>query len=128
VSTATCDPRARDGLECPGRTGALTRIPEIIVVTHNTERDASGTPAPRSALTRWAIVAIPILAVVVLPAPPAVTPPAWRMLGIFAATIIGVIAQPVPMGAVVLTGLTAAVFAGVVTIEKALSGWANPLV
>ncbi|MCL4368929.1 MAG: anion permease [Actinobacteria bacterium] len=98
------------------------------MVTQNTELEASGTPAPRSALTRWAIVAIPILAIIVLPAPPAITPPAWRMLGIFTATIVGVIVQPVPMGAVVLTGLTAAVFTGVVTIEKALGGWANPLV
>ena len=82
----------------------------------------------RSALTRWTIVAIPIVAIVVLPAPHAVTPPAWRMLGIFVATIIGVILQPIPMAAVVLAGLTASVFAGAVTLEKALGGWANPLV
>ena len=82
----------------------------------------------RSTLIRWAIVATPIVAIVVLPAPHAVTPPAWRMLGIFVATIIGVILQPMPMGAVVIAGLTAAVFAGAVTLEKALGGWANPLV
>jgi DASS family divalent anion:Na+ symporter len=70
----------------------------------------------RSTLIRWAIVATPIVAIVALPAPPAVTPPAWRMLGIFVATIVGVILQPMPMGAVVITGLTAAVFAGAVTL------------
>jgi len=82
----------------------------------------------RSPLVRWLIVAIPILAIVVFPAPAAVTPLAWRTLGIFVATIIGVILQPIPMAAVVIAGMTASVFAGAVTLEKALAGWANPLV
>lgn len=77
---------------------------------------------------RWLIVAIPLVAILVFPAPAAVSPPAWRMLGIFIATILGVILQPIPMAAVVLAGLTASVFAGAVTLEKALGGWANPLV
>jgi DASS family divalent anion:Na+ symporter len=77
---------------------------------------------------RWLIVAIPLVAILAFPAPAAVSPPAWRMLGIFVATILGVILQPIPMAAVVLAGLTASVFAGAVTLEKALGGWANPLV
>jgi len=82
----------------------------------------------RSASIRWALVAIPFVAILVVPAPAAIAPPAWRMLGIFTATIIGVIVQPIPMAAMVVAGLTASVFAGAVTIEKALGGWANPLV
>ena len=77
---------------------------------------------------RWLIVAIPVAAILILPAPDSVSPPAWRMLGIFSATILGVMLQPIPMAAVVLAGLTASVFAGAVALEKALGGWANPLV
>ena len=50
------------------------------------------------------------------------------MLAVVAATIVGIIAQPLPMGAMVILGLTAAIFAGALTLERALAGYANPIV
>ncbi|RPJ79920.1 MAG: DASS family sodium-coupled anion symporter, partial [Acidobacteria bacterium] len=76
----------------------------------------------------WGVTALALLAVLAIPAPAGVTPAGWRMLAIFAATIAGIIVQPLPMGAMVVLGLTAAVFANSLTIEKALGGYANPIV
>ena len=39
------------------------------------------------------------------PVPPGLTPAAWHILGIFAATIAGLLLRPLPMGAVVLLGV-----------------------
>lgn len=50
------------------------------------------------------------------------------MFAIFAATIVGAIVQPLPGGAVVLLGLTATIFTGVLTLESALAAYANSIV
>ncbi|MGH9843773.1 MAG: anion permease [Blastocatellia bacterium] len=49
----------------------------------------------------------------------------WGLLTVFAATIAGLIAQPLPAGAVVVIGVTIANVLGIVTIQEALSGFAN---
>ena len=43
-----------------------------------------------------------------LPRPATIKPEAWRLLGIFAATIAGLILQPIPGGALVLMAVTLA--------------------
>ncbi len=52
----------------------------------------------------------------------------WGLLCVFGATIGGLIAQPLPAGAVVVVGVTAANALGLVTTQDALSGFANTTV
>ncbi len=56
------------------------------------------------------------------------TPEAWRLLIIFASTIVGLMIFPRAGGAVVVVGLTATVLAEVLPIEEALDGYSNPSV
>lgn len=69
-----------------------------------------------------------------LPSPGGVSTQAWHMLALFVATILAIILRPLPMGAVTLLGMLAAVLSGVVpltapkddpTAPYALMGFAN---
>ncbi len=64
----------------------------------------------------------------VLPAPAGVTDKAWHLLALFVATIIGLILQPLPMGAVVITGTMATALTGTVSVGDSLNGFMNPTV
>ncbi len=66
--------------------------------------------------------------VLLLPIPDGISVEGWRMLAIFTATIVGAIVQPIPGGAIVLLGLCTTIFAGVLTLESALSAYANSIV
>src|SRR5574341_2489014 len=71
--------------------------------------------AERSTMERVARgVATILVAVIIwfLPPPAGVTPKAWHLLAIFAATIAGLILQPLPMGAVVIIGTMATALTG----------------
>ncbi|QWA13376.1 DASS family sodium-coupled anion symporter [Sodalis ligni] len=73
-------------------------------------------------------VTIPILIGVViwlLPIPMGLTPKAWHMLAIFAATIAAILTQPLPSGAVMMVAVCVAIFTGTLTEAQALSGFAN---
>ena len=59
------------------------------------------------------------------PAPEGVDVKAWHLLAIFVTTIIGIIAKPLPMGAVALLGIVATVLTGTLNITQALSGFGN---
>ncbi len=82
----------------------------------------------RSKLIRWAVVVLVALLVAFIPVPGGITPQAWRLLAIFVATIVGSIVRPVPGGAIVLLGVTAAAVSGALTVEAALGGYASPIV
>lgn len=72
--------------------------------------------------------AIPILIGVVIwfmPVPDGLTPQAWHMFAIFAATIAAILTQPLPSGAVMLIALCVAIFTKTLTEAKALSGFAS---
>lgn len=62
------------------------------------------------------------------PMPAGVKPAAWHLLAIFAATIVGLILTPVPMGAVVIIGVMMTTLTGVLKISEALAGFANSTV
>ncbi len=66
-----------------------------------------------------------IVIVWVVPRPAAIKPEGWRLLGIFAATIVGLVLEPIPGGALVLLAVTLAAFWGGLTTEQALSGYSN---
>jgi divalent anion:Na+ symporter, DASS family len=79
-------------------------------------------------VARWAVVLGVGLVVAFWPAPTGVEPAAWHLLAVFAATVAGLIAQPAPGGFVVLLGVTAIAVLGVMPVQKALAGYADPVV
>lgn len=60
-----------------------------------------------------------------LPRPDAVDPRAWQLLAIFVATIVGIIAKPLPIGAVAFVGIAATLATGTLTLAEALSGFTS---
>jgi DASS family divalent anion:Na+ symporter len=86
------------------------------------------TSTVRAAWLRWApVLLIPTL-ILISPSPDGVSPQAWRLLAIFAGTIAGLMAQPLPLGAMALLGVAAAALSGAMTAGQALAGYAEPLV
>ena len=63
-----------------------------------------------------------------LPVPTGVDPKAWHLFAIFVATILGLILQPLPMGAVVICGVIATALTGTLSIGDALNGFSNATV
>jgi len=82
----------------------------------------------RSRLQRWGIVLFVALGILAIPVPAGITPQSWRLLAIFAATIMGSIVRPIPGAAVVLLGVAALPVFRVLTINEALTGYADPVV
>jgi DASS family divalent anion:Na+ symporter len=62
------------------------------------------------------------------PSPQGVTQEAWHLLAIFTATIVGIVAKPLPMPAVALIGIAATVLTRTLEIEQALSGFSYPVI
>ena len=82
----------------------------------------------RSRLIRWGIVLFVAAGILLIPVPAGITPQSWRLLAIFAATITGSIVRPIPGAAMVLLGVTALPLFRVMTINEALTGYADPVV
>jgi divalent anion:Na+ symporter, DASS family len=77
---------------------------------------------------RWLVVlAVPAL-ILVLPRPAGLDANAWYVLALFAATMAGLIAQPLPGGAMVFLSLVVLAVTGLVPIAKALAGYSDPVV
>lgn len=64
----------------------------------------------------------------VTPPPVGVTEQAWHLFALFVATIFGMIAKPLPMGAVAFSGLALVVVSGTLPFEVAFGGFSNPAV
>lgn len=62
-----------------------------------------------------------------IPAPSGVSKNAWQLLSIFLATIVGIITQPLPLGAVALMGLGACVLTKTLTFAAAFSAFGDPI-
>ncbi len=60
-----------------------------------------------------------------LPHPDVITPVAWHLFAVFAATIAGFILQPMPIGAVAFIGVTVGALLGVISVKTAISGYGN---
>ncbi|MBI4539360.1 MAG: anion permease [Gemmatimonadetes bacterium] len=78
---------------------------------------------------------LPLLAAVLvgaliwkLPHPEAVEPRAWHLLAVFVATIVAIIARPLPVAAVALVGITVAVLSRTLSMAEALSGFGQSVV
>ncbi|CAN6334186.1 unnamed protein product [Urochloa humidicola] len=89
-------------------------------------------PPPKPALQGAAIK--PLLATIAtgvlvwfIPAPSGVPRNAWQLLAIFLSTVVGIITQPLPLGAVALLGLGAAVLTRTLTFAAAFSAFGDPI-
>jgi divalent anion:Na+ symporter, DASS family len=80
------------------------------------------------AIARAAVLPALYILIQLLPHPATIKPEGWRLLGIFVATIAGLILQPIPGGALVLGAVTLAALFGGLTITQALSGYGDPTV
>lgn len=76
-------------------------------------------------LLRWLIPIFVGLVIWFIPPPEGVDINAWHLLAIFVATIVGIIAKPLPMGAIAMIGITLTAVTGILTISEALSGFGN---
>src|SRR5258705_2154729 len=74
-------------------------------------------PDLRRRLISGLIVIALYVAVQLAPRPVAIKPEGWRLLGIFVATIGGLVLRPISGGAVVLIAMTLAAVAGGLTIQ-----------
>ncbi|MCU1327105.1 MAG: anion transporter, partial [Bryobacterales bacterium] len=74
------------------------------------------------------LIALYLVVTLLLPRPVTVRPEGWRLTGLFAATIAGLILQPIPGGALVLIAIALAIPLGGLTPQRALSGFADPVV
>jgi DASS family divalent anion:Na+ symporter len=79
-------------------------------------------------LIRGSIVVLVTAAIWFITPPNGVTTPAWHLLAIFLGTILGLILQPLPMGAIVLVAVTATIMTHTLPIADALNGYMNPTV
>lgn len=96
---------------------------------------ASATPEAAAPPEPWKGAALkPLLASIAIgvvlwfvPVPSGVTRNAWQLLAIFLATIVGIITQPLPLGAVALMGLGASVLTKTLTFAAAFSAFGDPI-
>ena len=75
-----------------------------------------------------ALVAIYCIIAHLVPPPEGVDPQNWRRVGVFFATIGGLMLQPMPGSQVVLVGLVAMLVLGGLPMDRALSGYSVPTV
>ena len=93
--------------------------------------EESSETAPASATQSYrllALVAIYVIIAHVFPAPDGVSPENWRRVGVFFATIGGLMLQPMPGSQVVLVGIVAMLTVGNLPMDRALSGYSSPSV
>jgi DASS family divalent anion:Na+ symporter len=67
-------------------------------------------------------------AVWLAPRPEAVTAEAWHLLAVFIATIVGIVLEPLPMGAVAVCAIAAVTVTRTLTLAEALSGFSHPVI
>jgi DASS family divalent anion:Na+ symporter len=74
---------------------------------------------------RWLVVLSAGLIVLLLPVPEGITVNSWRLLAIFIATLVGSIMRPVPVGGMVLIGISAVILTRVMPVDPAIVGTRN---
>lgn len=77
---------------------------------------------------RWFFTIAIGLAIWFFPAPVGIKVEAWHLLAIFVSTIVGIIVQPLSMGAVAMIGIIATVLTQTLSITEALSGFGNRVI
>jgi DASS family divalent anion:Na+ symporter len=93
----------------------------VAAVTQNPIAARTATPF---VWWRWAVVLVPGLLLSFLPLP-GLNAPQARVFGVFVATIIALVAQPVRMGVSVLLAMTLLAVTGTLPPERVLRGFSN---
>jgi DASS family divalent anion:Na+ symporter len=83
---------------------------------------------PKSSPQKWLAVLAVAAIILIVPRPDAVPLLGWHLFAIFAATMVGLIVQPLPGGAMVFLGVCTLAVTGVVPMGQALAGYAEPVV
>uniref|UniRef100_A0A2P2L0U1 2-oxoglutarate/malate translocator n=1 Tax=Rhizophora mucronata TaxID=61149 RepID=A0A2P2L0U1_RHIMU len=111
--------------------GILRSRPKKSNLTVKASAAATVTPAPPpwQGASMKPLLASVATAVILwfVPVPSGVSRPAWQLLAIFLATIVGIITQPLPLGAVALMGLGASVLTKTLTFSAAFSAFCDPI-
>ncbi|KAK3205286.1 hypothetical protein Dsin_019332 [Dipteronia sinensis] len=111
------------------------RFKQLTVRASASASASASPPAPASPPQPWTGAAMkPLLASIAtgvilwfVPVPSGVSRNAWQLLAIFLATIVGIITQPLPLGAVALMGLGASVLTKTLTFAAAFSSFGDPI-
>ncbi|KAG2450631.1 hypothetical protein HYH02_004471 [Chlamydomonas schloesseri] len=95
---------------------------------------SSPAPAPAKPAFKWGAnmkdlaICVGIAAALwFIPPPAGVTTKAWHLLAVFIGTIVGIITTPLPLGAVAIIGLGAAMITKVLTFAEAFSAFASEI-
>lgn len=108
---------------------ALTKRSTLVKASSSASSPAPVAPAPWQGAAIKPLLASIATGVIIwfLPVPEGVTRSAWQLLAIFLATIVGIITQPLPLGAVALLGLGASVLTKTLTFAAAFSAFGDPI-
>ncbi|MCH1921291.1 anion permease [Shewanella sp. A3A] len=79
-------------------------------------------------LISWLIILAVGCGIWFTPVPAGVDPNAWHLLAVFVATVLGLILEPIPMGAVAICGIAATAVTGTLTIKESLTGFSNNVI
>ena len=93
--------------------------------------DEPAAPPPASPVRPWRLLALAAIYVAiahVLPPPEGIEAQDWRRVGVFFATIGGLMLQPMPGSQVVLVGIAGLIVLGGLPMDRALSGYSAPTV
>lgn len=77
---------------------------------------------------RWAAVLLSAVLVLLAPVPEGIETSSWQFLAVFVATMVGLVVQPLPGGAMVLLGVASTMVFGLLPPATALAGYAEPVV
>lgn len=79
----------------------------------------------KQALIRWCAPLLVLAAVWLIPTPEGLKPEAWHMFGIFAATIVGILSNPIAPGALMFIALGLTYFTQTLPLSDVLKGFAS---
>jgi len=88
----------------------------------------SNRRTPLATNIRLAIAIIIAVIIWFVPAPQGVSANAWHLFAIFVATVVGIILEPLPMGAVALCGIAAITLTKTLSLKDTLSGFSNTVI
>jgi DASS family divalent anion:Na+ symporter len=84
--------------------------------------------SPQSIGIRLGVVIIVAVVIWFLPMPEGVTTEAWHLFAIFVGTIVGIILEPLPMGAVAVCAIAASTLTRTLSLSDALSGFSHSVI